>query len=252
MMSTTQFLGVSKFITAAVVVTFAAFSMPANVSAEEKSQQAAPSSNANTDGASSGWSAEVAGDSTIGITLDERQVEMIKKVSEYFSKLVSLSGRFRQTAGDGKVMKGKFWLKQPGMFRFDYARPSLQVIISDGKYLAIQDRDINTEDRVELNQTPFRILLQKDVDLLRDALILEVQETDDIFLVTVADKAGEGNGRIKLFFELEPEFELSEWVTTDPQGLETRVEIGNLVKGEQLAASKFKIQPIWDNKYGQN
>lgn len=202
--------------------------------------------------AASGWSAEVAGSSTDGISLDPRQVELIKKASDYFGKLDSLQGRFRQTGADGKVMKGKFWLVQNGKFRFDYARPSLQVIVSDGRYLAIQDHDLNTEDRVELNRTPFRVLLKKDVDLIRDARILEVQETDEVFLLTVADKSPEAEGRIKLLFDLKPGFELGEWVTTDPQGLETRVEVGNLVKGEKIAAKKFEIQTLWRNELGPN
>lgn len=212
-------------------------------------EEGATNKDVNKDAAASGWAAQV-GDGTSGIALDERQVELINKVSKYFGTLDSLHGRFRQTAADGKVMKGKFWLKQPGMFRFDYARPSLQVIISDGKYLAIQDHDINTEDRVALDQTPFRVLLRKNVDLIRDAQINEVQETDEVLLLTITDKESDGSGRIKLFFNLKPEFELSEWVTTDAQGLETRVEIGNLVKGEEVAASKFKIQPMWD-QFGQ-
>lgn len=210
-----------------------------NVTAEEKQPVA------KNNGASSGWSAEIAENKTTGISLDQTQIDLINKVSKYFSDLDSMRGRFRQTGADGKVMKGKFWLKQPGMFRFDYARPSLQVIISDGTYLAIQDRDIQTEDRVELDQTPFRVLLRQNVDLLRDARILEVQQTDKVLLLTVTDKASDNQTRIKLFFEFEPQFELSEWVTTDLQGLETRVQIGNLVKGEKTAASKFKIEPMW-------
>ncbi len=58
-------------------------------------------------------------------------------------------------------MKGKFLLKRPGRFRFDYSLPSKQIIISDGEYLAIQDLDLNNEDRVALDQTPFRLLLRQ-------------------------------------------------------------------------------------------
>ena len=40
--------------------------------------------------------------------------------------------------------------------------------------MAIQDLDLKTDERIELDYTPFRVLLRKDVDLLRDARILEV------------------------------------------------------------------------------
>ena len=104
-----------------------------------------------------------------GKTLDEKQTALIKVVNKYFNDLTGLKGSFLQTGADRKKMKGKFFIKRPGKFRFDYALPSKQVIVSDGEYLAIQDLDLNNEDRVALDQTPFRLLMRKDVDLIRDA-----------------------------------------------------------------------------------
>ena len=88
-----------------------------------------------------------------------------------------LKGTFVQTSADNKRLRGKFYVKRPGRFRFDYTSPSQLVILSDGQYLAIQDLDLKTDDRVALDQTPFRVLLRKDVDLLRDARILEVRRS---------------------------------------------------------------------------
>jgi outer membrane lipoprotein-sorting protein len=144
-------------------------------------------------------------------------------------------------------MKGKFSLMRPGKFRFDYARPSRQIIISDGEYLAIQDLDLNNEDRIALDQTPFRLLLRKNVDLLKDAQIMEVQQAEDLMVVALQDKSPDTPGRIKVYLSTKPELELKEWVTTDAQGLDTRVEIANVVKGEKLDAALFKIQGVSNN-----
>ncbi|MGE3918423.1 MAG: outer membrane lipoprotein carrier protein LolA, partial [Hyphomicrobiaceae bacterium] len=108
------------------------------------------------------------------ITLDERQVEIVKKVNDYFNAIENLKGAFLQTTSDNKRLKGKFYMKKPGRVRFEYAPPSRQLIVSDGQQIAIQDLDIDTDDRIMVDQTPFRMLLKKDVDLLRDARILEV------------------------------------------------------------------------------
>jgi hypothetical protein len=91
--------------------------------------------------AGSSWSAEVAAGNQ-GINLDETQMKVVKTVSDYFNGLTSLKGSFVQTTSDQKKMKGKFSLLRPGKFRFDYALPSKQIIISDGEYLAIQDLDL--------------------------------------------------------------------------------------------------------------
>lgn len=197
--------------------------------------------------AGSGWSAEVAPGGSQGITLDEQQMSVVKSVSDYFNNLNTLKGSFVQTTADQKRMKGKFSLMRPGKFRFDYARPSRQIIISDGEYLAIQDLDLNNEDRIALDQTPFRLLLRKNVDLLKDAKIMEVQQAEDLMVVSIQDKSPDTPGRIKVYLSTKPEVELKEWVTTDAQGLDTRVEITDVVKGETLDAALFKIQGVNNN-----
>jgi outer membrane lipoprotein-sorting protein len=200
-------------------------------------------------GDSTGWNAEVAPNKGVGLTLDDKQLETVKKVSTYFNELASLKGAFVQTASDNKRMKGKFYLKRPGRFRFDYALPSKQIVISDGEYLAIQDLDLNNEDRVALDQTPFRLLLRKDVDIARDARILELQEASDLIVLALQDKSPDAPGRIKLFISTQPELEIKEWVTTDAQGVDTRVEVSQLVKGEDLDGKLFKIEPVSLNKF---
>ncbi len=182
--------------------------------------------------------------STSGIALDQKQTEVVKIVSGYFSDLKSLKGVFVQTGSDKKKMKGKFFIKRPGRFRFDYALPSKQIIISDGENLAIQDLDLNNEDRVALDQTPFRLLLRKDVDLLRDARIVEVQSAEDLIVLAIQDKSPDTPGKIKLFLATKPSLELKEWVTTDAQGLDTRIEVSELARSDDFDANMFKIQML--------
>jgi outer membrane lipoprotein-sorting protein len=149
-----------------------------------------------------------------------------------------------QTSADNKRMKGKFYVKRPGRFRFDYARPSRQIVISDGHYLAIQDLDLNNEDRLALDETPFRLLLRKDVDLARDARIMEVQESDDQLIVSLIDKDPNTPGQIRLFLATKPSLELKEWVTKDAQGLDTRVQVSDLAKAVELDGELFTIKAV--------
>lgn len=197
--------------------------------------------------AGSAWNAEVAAGNQ-GITLDESQLKVVKTVSDYFNGLTSLKGSFVQTTSDQKKMRGKFSLLRPGKFRFDYALPSRQIIISDGEYLAIQDLDLKNEDRVALDQTPFRLLLRQDVDLARDAKIMEVQQAEDLMVVALQDKSPDTPGRIKVFLSTKPAVELKEWVTTDAQGIDTRVEIASVTRDQKLDPVDFKIQGVNNNQ----
>lgn len=188
------------------------------------------------------WNAKVSTEATVaGVTLDQQQVAAVKKVSDYFNAIENLQGSFVQTTSDNKRMRGKFFMKRPGRVRFEYSLPSKQLIISDGHQIAIQDLDISTDDRVMVDQTPFRMLLKKDVDLIRDARIGEVQESPDLLIVSLQDKSKDAAGKIRLFLALAPVVELKEWVTTDAQGLDTRVEVSNLDKAAAVDAAMFKI-----------
>ena len=195
---------------------------------------------------STAWTPNVTKDGTVvGIQLDEKQVEALRRVSTYFNNLKNLKGAFVQTTAENKRLRGQFYMKQPGRFRFDYARPSRQIIISDGSQIAIQDTDIDTDDRLTLEQTPMRVLLRKDVDLLRDARIFDVQESADLIMIVLQDKGTDSGARIKLFMaKVAAELELKEWVTTDAQGLDTKLELANLVKTDEIDAKLFHIESV--------
>jgi outer membrane lipoprotein carrier protein len=188
------------------------------------------------------WGADVKPEATIaGIALEPQQIQTVTKVSRYFNELANLRGTFVQTTSDNKRMRGTFFVKRPGRLRFEYNRPSRQLIVSDGKMLAIQDLEVHSDDRIGLDQTPFRLLLRQDVDLLRDASIVDVQEMEDLIIVALQDKSPDAPGQIRLFMTKTPELELREWVTTDSHGADTRVEVANLARPEDLDLELFRV-----------
>src|SRR5262249_55840153 len=171
--------------------------------------------------------------------LSKKQVELVRKVDTYFNQLTNLKGSFVQTSANDKRERGKFYISRPGRFRFEFNRPSRVVIISDGKYVAIQDRDLNTDDRWDLGFTPFRALLQKQVDLVRDARILEVQEINDSMAITFEDRSGDASTRITLFMALKPAVQIKAWVVKDAQGLDTRVDLTEVLTTDEPDAQLF-------------
>ena len=196
-------------------------------------------------GAHGTWTQSVSKEASVGAEeLDKHQLALIAKVSVYFNQMSDLQGVFVQTSADNKRARGKFYVKRPGKFRFDYGPPSKLVVLSDGDYLAVQDHDLKTDDRVALDQTPFRVLMRKDVDLLRDAHILEVADVNDVIVLSLEDKNPDNPGRIKLYLGKKPNLELKEWVTTDTQGLETRVELTEITRVDNLDPDMFKPPPI--------
>jgi outer membrane lipoprotein-sorting protein len=171
---------------------------------------------------------------------DASAIDVILKVNDYFNGLTSLQGSFLQTDPDNKQKRGKFYFERPGKVRFDYALPSKLIVVSDGDYLAIEDHDLKTTDRYPLRMTPFRMLLAEKVDLMAEARILGVDQGPEAVVLTVEDKASDTAGRIRLFFSA-GDMVLQQWIITDPQGLDTRVQLADLQTNEQLPADLFKF-----------
>jgi outer membrane lipoprotein-sorting protein len=161
----------------------------------------------------------------IGQELGKKQVDLIRQVNTYFNQLTILRGSFIQTSADNKRQRGKFHIMRPGRFRFEFSPPSKVVILSDGQYVAIQDHDLKTDDRWDLSYTPFRALLLKDVNLLRDARIFEVEEAGDTIAIAFEDKNAEASSRIKLFLVTKPTLQLKAWIAKDAQGFDTRTDL---------------------------
>ena len=201
------------------------------------------------------WSAEVdaaageqnADEDTGEIVLNAESKKAIQRVNAYFNAMVHLQGRFTQTDANRKETSGKFFVHRPGRLRFEYAKPSLMRIVSDGQYLSIEDHDLKTVDKYPLGSTPFRMLLTEEVDLIRDAKIMGFANDSDQIVLTLQDRSEDSAGQIKLFFKTAKKsknIELKEWIITDPQGLDTRIQVADLVKGKEVSGELFNTSTV--------
>jgi outer membrane lipoprotein-sorting protein len=154
--------------------------------------------------------------------------------------LTNLEGTFVQTDPDNSQKQGRFYFARPGRLRFDYYPPSRLKIISNGYYLAIEDYALNTSDKYPLEMTPFRLLLSETVDLSKEANILGIEQGPDVVVVTVEDKKGDAAGRISLFFNKE-NMSLTQWIITDAQGLDTRIQVSDLEQNKRVSAELFEF-----------
>jgi len=69
------------------------------------------------------------------------------EVEKYLNGLTTWSTDFEQTIDDGhgnvlRSAAGRLFLQRPGKFRWDYAKPSEQVILADGKQIWFYDKDL--------------------------------------------------------------------------------------------------------------
>ncbi len=194
--------------------------------------------------AASSWRANVAQPQTRPAApapaVAETDQQIVEKINAYFNGMTNVSGLFIQTDPDNRQKSGRFYLERPGKVRFDYGVPSRLKIIADGQVLAIEDHELNTSERYPIDMTPFRLLLAEKVDLAADANILGIEQGPSDIVITVEDKKSSGSGRIRLFFN-RADMSLKEWIVSDAQGLDTRIEVSNLEQNKQLAPELFEL-----------
>ena len=167
--------------------------------------------------------------------------EALADVDAYLAGLDVLTGDFYQIEPTGYRSEGRFWIDRPGKMRFEYADPHPFLLVADGATYTVWDReleDVNTE--VPLRETPLNMFLRRDVEIGRDANVIEAFERDGELWLTLEDTDDRVEGRLTLVFA-RPSLELRRFVTTDAEGAQTHVVLANARAGGSVDQSLFVI-----------
>jgi len=170
--------------------------------------------------------------------LSDEDKALVQEVSAYFNNLTTLQGEFDQQNQDGTLSKGAFYLKRPGRMRFEYFAPDQLTILSDGIFVMLNDRELESVDRYPLRETPLHLILKGNVDLIRDARIVRVERENGLLAVTAREEAGVAQGDLTLVFA-GPRLELRHWMVEDIQGNRTLVSLRDVVLGAPLEPEIF-------------
>jgi outer membrane lipoprotein-sorting protein len=173
--------------------------------------------------------------------LEPKQRALVDRVSAYLTRVQVMSGDFAQVGPDGRRSQGQFYVQKPGKIRFDYDSPSRIDIIADGSSVVVRDRKLATQDVYPLSQTPLRFLLADRIDLLKDTTITTVS-ADDTYVTVVVEEthAVVGTSKLMMMFGAK-DFQLKQWIVTDPQGYDTSVALTNLDTAKRPDPDMFKI-----------
>jgi outer membrane lipoprotein-sorting protein len=172
---------------------------------------------------------------------DDKQRAIVDKVSAYLSSVRVMSGDFVQIGPDGRQSKGQFYVQKPGKVRFDYDAPSRIDIIADGSSVVVRDKKLSTQDVYPLSQTPLRFLLSDRIDLLRDTNVTAVYaDTNYVTVVVEERQALIGTSKLMMMFDAK-NYQLKQWVITDPQGYDTTIAVSNLDSTRRPDPSMFRI-----------
>ena len=175
-----------------------------------------------------------------GIALNPQQQVELRKINTYLNALNTMRGRFTQLGPSGEFTEGNFYLQRPGKIRFEYSPPNPILVIADGFWVGIEDRKLKDTQKYPLSATPLSLLLEKHVDISKEARIVGFEEQGGDTVVTLESRSLTTPGRLTLFMG-GPNFTLKQWIVVDAQGLRTEVSLFDLVADVRIDPKLFWI-----------
>lgn len=176
------------------------------------------------------------------------RADAVDSLREFSRDVKSARAAFTQvvTAPDGKKQKtssGSFELARPDRFRFAYAKPYAQVIVSDGQKLWIHDPELNQVTTRAADQalgaTPAALLAGGALD--KDFALSALPDAGGLAWVQAQPKAPDSPYRsIKIGFRGK---QLAAVEILDSFGQRSRLDFSELTTNGPVAPEAFRFTP---------
>jgi outer membrane lipoprotein-sorting protein len=164
--------------------------------------------------------------------------EVVQQAQDYLNSVRSLAADFVQIGPNGETAKGVVYLRRPGKLRFEYAPPSPLLLVADGRWLVLEDKELEHVDRWPVGDTPLAVLVAERVDLDGSVQVTRVRREGGVVRLTLIDRKRADEGHITLIFNETP-LELRQWEVHDAQGGVTHVSLHELKVNVELADRLF-------------
>ena len=172
------------------------------------------------------------------------------KIINYLSSFNTLKSNFIQVNTNGDILTGKIALIRPGKFRIEYNETSL-LIISDGKKVAVINKDIKSVSFYSLKDLPASIILFKDISL--NAIhLLKSKNLENRIEITFTTNKKKNDEIIQITFEKQPLI-MKKWSIDGINETKTEIMFNNLLLDNQIDVKLFDIERedprirIWKN-----
>ncbi|GBR01924.1 LolA family protein [Acetobacter oeni] len=162
----------------------------------------------------------------------------IDRVQDKMNSVVTMRGRFEQTAADGQKTTGDVWLSRPGRMRFQYDKPSpLLLVANDGKVI-FRDSQLDQITEIPIERTPLGLLLGAHISLSGDVTVTSFRKENGVIQISAVRTTSPGEGTLVMAFD-EKSLSMLGWIVVDAQGRQTQVRLSDLVSGADTPSKLF-------------
>ena len=171
------------------------------------------------------------------LSLNPEQQQAVRQLNDYINSFQTLKCAFSQVSPKGTVTGGTLYIAKPGKLRFDYSNNPL-LIVSDGRWLTIKDRQRERGDQFPLSATPLRLVVSPQVDLLAETNVIAFDNQDGLTTVSLQDRKDSMGGYITLIYDQKLK-RLTQWTVVDGKDRRTTVQLSNVEFGGKFDPKLF-------------
>ena len=162
---------------------------------------------------------------TAAFAKDTEDEKSIKRAQQYFNNLRSIEANFTQTDSSNQTREGKFFLSRPNKLRLDYNTPQKEMIMLSEDMFIHFNEELSEVSYLSAGQFPISFLSRRDLDLKKDAKILNIiQNNSTLSLELELPTKEEYKPRLTLGFDKNP-FNLKSIVVQEPDGKTVLLEL---------------------------
>ncbi len=127
-------------------------------------------------------------------------VELTQKAEKYLNSLSTFSADFTQVDSEGATSGGKFLLKRPGKFKWEYDARQPILIVSDGLQLVYYDKKLKEASYVSADSSLASFLARKNIRLSGDINLVSIIAKDMTIRAKVVQKGKPDQGSLVMIF----------------------------------------------------
>ena len=161
------------------------------------------------------------------------------KIINYLSSFNTLRSNFIQVNSNGDVLTGKLALIRPGKFRVEYNEISM-LIISDGRKVAVINKDIKNISFYSLKDLPASMILFKDISL-NNIHLHTSKNLENRIEITFSTKKRKDDEKIHITFEKQPLI-MKKWSIDRLNNNKTEIMFNNLLLDNEIDLKLFDIE----------
>ena len=172
----------------------------------------------------------------------ETRADITARIERYLNSITTLRARFLQISPAGDIARGTVLISRPGKMRIDYDPPVPVLIVTEGSWLMLYDKELEASSYTSLNDSLAGFLVRPRIQLGGDVMVRDLDRGKGVIRVTMVRRDAPESGALTLVFGEKP-LSLRQWTIVDGRGGETRVALENPQFNGKIDAKEFEFTP---------